>query len=80
MNQVIDILDGIDALLNGDTGDFSSLSQNRAYYTPQAAASVAPAADSLENMIGLSDLIYSDGGNGVRLSYLLTLTPVDNTT
>ncbi|TPG04115.1 hypothetical protein EAH88_18575 [Rhodanobacter glycinis] len=62
MNQAIDKLDGIDALLNGDTEDFSNLSHNTAYYTPEAAASVAPAANSLENMIGLSDLIYSDGG------------------
>lgn len=59
MNQAIDKLDGIDALLNGDTEDFSNLSHNIAYYTPEAAASVAPAANSLENMIGLSDLIYN---------------------
>ena len=62
MIQAIDKLDGIDALLNGDTEDFSNLSHNTAYYTPETTASVASAANSLENMVGLSDLIYSDGG------------------
>jgi len=32
MNQVMDKLDGIDALLNGDTEDFSNLSHNTVYY------------------------------------------------
>ena len=62
MNQAIDKLEGTDALLNGGTEGFSNLSRNTNYYIPETTASVAPAANSLDNMIGLSDLIYADNG------------------
>jgi hypothetical protein len=46
MNQTTNVLDGLDALLNGDDVNFDGLSNNTAYYTPASTTDVASAAST----------------------------------
>jgi len=61
MNSV-KYFEGLDALLNGEDGGIGHSLNNTSYYASQNVYQDVPAADSVQNMIGLSDLIYSDGG------------------